>query len=556
MLLSHTTQSHKVAQKLNLLKFRNFQSQHLSLSSLLPCLPSLFPISGAPLAMSSNETEELITPHPPSPSPLPSKPKHHPRNPTSLLLQPFQWLKMLSTTLHPTFILGIILVYGLNLGFSDSYFRVVTDYYWKDVQKINPSSAQFYIGFYFIPWILRPLWGLLTDVLPIMGYRRRPYFVIAGVVGVSSAVLVTIATKLPASLALLCFIGVHGGMAMATATIDACTAKNSIEVKELAADLQSLCGFCHSLGALLGYSTSGFLVHKLGAQGSLGILTIAPTAFLLLGFLIYELRFANSTSQGSKKVVERIGGAMEDMYRTIKFPQVWKPSLFMFLSLALSYSTHEGHFYWYTDPVAGPGFSKEFVGMMYAIGAVGSMIGVFIYHKFLKDFSLRDLLFYAQLLYVASGMLDLMFILRWNLPLGIPDPVFIIVEETIYHVIGRIRWMPMVVLSTRLCPLGIEGTFFALLMCIDSVGSLSSKMLGGMVLHYLDISRTNFSNLWLAILVRNCLRFGTIALIFLVPNATQHDVLVPSNITSNRNTSTRVQEATLELVPLSEKLDI
>lgn len=58
------------------------------------------------------------------------------------------------------------------------------------------------------------------------------------------------------------------------------------------------------------------------------------------------------------QVVDRVGGAMEDMYRTIKFPQVWKPSLFMFLSLALSYSTHEGHFYWYTDPIAGPGFSK------------------------------------------------------------------------------------------------------------------------------------------------------------------------------------------------------
>ncbi|XP_056691425.1 probable folate-biopterin transporter 6 [Spinacia oleracea] len=504
--------------------------------------------------MSSNETKELITPPPPPPppSPPPSKPKHGPRNPTPSLLQPFQWLQMLSSTLHPTFILGIILVYGLNTGFSESYFRVVTDYYWKDVQRINPSSAQLYMGFYYIPWILRPLWGLLTDVFPIMGYHRRPYFFFAGIIGVSSAVLVTVATTIPASFALLCLIGIHGGMAIATATIDASTAKNSIEVKELAADLQSLCGFCHSFGALLGYSTSGILVHLLGPQEALGILIIAPASFLVLGFVIYEFRVANST-QGSKKVVDRVGGAMEDMYRTIKFPQVWKPSLFMFLSLALSYSTHEGHFYWYTDPIAGPGFSKEFVGMMYAIGAVGSMIGVFIYHRFLKDYALMSLLFYAQLLYAASGMLDLMFVLRWNLPLGIPDSVFIIVEETVYHVIGRIRWMPMVVLSTRLCPLGIEGTFFALLMCIDSVGSLFSKIIGGMVLHLLNVSRTNFTNLWLAIFLRNCLRFGTIAFIFLVPNVTQHHVFVPSNKHSD---STSIEEVNLELVPLTEKLDI
>ncbi|KMT16946.1 hypothetical protein BVRB_2g044160 [Beta vulgaris subsp. vulgaris] len=459
---------------------------------------------------------------------------------------------MLSSSFTPSYILSIILVYGLNLGFSDSYFRVVTDYYWKDVQRINPSSAQFYVGFYYIPWILRPLWGLLTDVFPIMGYHRRPYFIIAGVIGVLSAVIVTTFSNSPTSLALVCLIGVAVGMAITTVNIDACTAKNSIEVKELAADLQSLCGFCHSAGNLLGYSTSGFLLHLLGAQGALGLLTIAPVSFIVLGFLIYEPRVAKST-QDSHKVVESFGSAMENMYKTLKFPHVWKPSLFMFLSLALSYSTHEGHFYWYTDPKAGPGFSKEFVGMMYAIGAAGSILGVIIYQRFLKDLPLKGLLFYAQLLYAVSGMFDLMFILRWNLAVGIPDSFFIVVEEIVYNIIGRIRWMPMVVLSTRLCPLGIEGTFFALLMCIDSLGSLSAKMVGGMVLHLMHVSRTNFSNLWLAVFVRNCLRFGTLALIFLVPNATQYDGLVSSDFSSKKCSNTQLEEASLELVPLAEK---
>jgi len=46
------------------------------------------------------------------------------------------------------------------------------------------------------------------------------------------------------------------------------------------------------------------------------------------------------------------------MCKTIKYPEVWKPSLYMFISLALNISTHEGHFYWYTDPTAGPAFSQ------------------------------------------------------------------------------------------------------------------------------------------------------------------------------------------------------
>ncbi|KAK9698158.1 hypothetical protein RND81_08G085900 [Saponaria officinalis] len=482
---------------------------------------------------------------------------HHNNNPIlTLINQPIKWLKNLSTTLTPSFIAGVILVYFLDLGFSGSYFRVVSDFYWKEVHKLTPSHAQFYVGMYYIPWIMRPVWGLLTDVFPVAGYHRRPYFILSGIVGVGSTMVLMSDLTASSVLALVCMVGVSTGMAIGVVCIDACIAKNSSLVVEFAADLQSLGGFFASLGALVGFASSGFFVHHLGAQGALGLLVIPPASILVLGFLIHDVRITKTTQNiDSEKVVEKVRMAIRNMYTTMKFPQVWKPSLFMFLSYALSYSTHEGHFYWYTDSNTGPGFSKEFVGMIYAIGAVGSMIGVMIYHKYLKEIPFRKLLFSIQLLYATSGVLDLMFILRWNLKLGIPDAFFIIMEETVLHIISRIRWMPMLVLCARLCPLGIEGTFFALLMSIDNLGSLSSKMIGGVALHLLNVTRTNFTNLWLAVLVRNCLRFATLLLIFLIPNATQYDVLVPTSKSSSiRNSG--VEDLALELVPLNEKLEI
>ena len=50
---------------------------------------------------------------------------------------------------------------------------------------------------------------------------------------------------------------------------------------------------------------------------------------------------------------------------------------------------------------------QEFVGLVHAIGAVASMVGVLIYHKWLKDYPFRSILFHAQLLYGGSGLLDL-----------------------------------------------------------------------------------------------------------------------------------------------------
>ncbi|KAL8054203.1 hypothetical protein ABFX02_05G123400 [Erythranthe guttata] len=473
----------------------------------------------------------------------------------SILLEPFQWLQMLSSKLNPTFVLGVLLTYGLNQGFSGSFFKVVSDFYWKDVQKVQPSEVQLFIGLYYIPWVMKPVWGLMTDVFPVMGYHRRPYFVVAGVLGVASALSVAAGGRLAVAAALTLLIGITGGVAIADVTIDACIARNSIEIRSLAADMQTLCGLCSSAGALLGYSTSGFLVHHLGAQVALGILAIPSATLILLGFVIYEPRTTNQDIHFEKtKATEKLREAVYGMYRTIKFPQVWKPSLYMYLSLALSISTHEGQFYWYTDPDAGPAFSQEFIGMIYAIGAMASIVGVIIYHKALKNHPFRPLLFYAQLLYAVSGTLDLVFIQRWNLALGIPDYTFVVLEECVSRVISRIRWMPMMVLSSQLCPLGIEGTFFALLMCIDNLGALTSKWGGGLVLHLLHVTRSDFKNLWLAVLVRNVLRFVTLGLIFLVPNVGPNDVfLIPAKVVVGGGEVVDCDKC-LEMVPLNEKV--
>nr|KAJ0216706.1 hypothetical protein LSAT_V11C300111060 [Lactuca sativa] len=314
--------------------------------------------------------------------------------------------------------------------------------------------------------------------------------------------------------------------------------------------MQSLCGVCSSVGALVGYSTSGFFVHHLGPQIALGLLAIPAASQIFLGFVIYEKKtFDDSSANKKQAIIENLGGALKGMYETIQFPQVWKPSLYMYLSLALSFSTHEGQFYWYTDPKAGPAFSQELVGMVHAIGALASIVGVLIYHKLLKDYSFRNLLFFAQLVYGLSGMLDLMFILRWNLAIGLPDYLFVVLEECVSQIVSRVRWMPMIVLSTTLCPIGIEGTFFALLMSIDSLGSLSSKWGGAIILHVFHVTRTDFANLWLVILIRNFLRIATLSFIFLVPNT---DRLEPGS----KSTDIETNGDNLQLLPLKERDEV
>lgn len=106
--------------------------------------------------------------------------QQHKNGMRSFVCAPVYWVKMLAKELHWSFVFGVIIVYGMSQGLGGALARVGTEYYMKDVQKVQPSEAQVYTGITSIPWIVKPLWGLLTDVVPISGYHRRPYFVFAG----------------------------------------------------------------------------------------------------------------------------------------------------------------------------------------------------------------------------------------------------------------------------------------------------------------------------------------------------------------------------------------
>lgn len=302
----------------------------------------------------------------------------------------------------------------------------------------------------------------------------------------------------------------------------------------------------------MGFSLSGIFVHLIGPKGVFGLLSIPAGLVFLVGILLDEPFMPNfSYRQVNQKFVD----AGKAMWRTLKFPDVWRPCFYMYLSIALSIDIHEGLFYWYTDSKGGPSFSQETVGFIFSIGSIGSLLGALLYQNVLKDHPFRDLLFWIQLLFGLSGMLDLMLVLRLNLKFGIPDYFFIVIDESVSQMIGRLKWMPLLVLSSKLCPPGIEGTFFALLMSIDNVGLLSSQWGGGFLLHLLKVTRTRFDNLWLAILTRNILRVTPLCLLFLIPRGDPNASLLPTEILGAKEEAGTPENENIELVSLVSSVD-
>ncbi|KAJ7281226.1 hypothetical protein O6H91_Y363400 [Diphasiastrum complanatum] len=261
----------------------------------------------------------------------------------------------------------------------------------------------------------------------------------------------------------------------------------------------------------------------------MGLLSIPPIMFIILGCLLHETkvpRYRRFNSQVGRNVAE----ASKKMWNTFKSPVVWKPALYMFLSWALCPDISEGLFFFYTDPFMGLAFSQAFIGIMYAIGAIGALVGVLTYRNLLRGLSFRYLLFWVQMVISVFGMLDFILVTHFNLRLGMSNHLFAVLDESFSRATDRLKYTPLFVLCAKLCPSGIEGTFFALLVSIDNVGLRFSSWGGGLLLELLQVTRNHFQNLWMAILIRNGLRLSPLLLLFLVPNKTPDVDIIPCDL--------------------------
>jgi len=53
------------------------------------------------------------------------------------------------------------------------------NYYLKQVHGWTPLQISAYVTILNIPWMTKPLYGLVSDLVPIFGYRRKSYLLLA-----------------------------------------------------------------------------------------------------------------------------------------------------------------------------------------------------------------------------------------------------------------------------------------------------------------------------------------------------------------------------------------
>lgn len=425
-------------------------------------------------------------------------------------------------TLELSAILVVYFVQGI-LGLA----RLAVSFFLKDDIALSPAEVSALMGIAALPWTIKPVFGFLSDGLPIFRYRRRPYLILSGILGAIAwlSMATIVHTPLAATFAILL---TSLSVAISDVIVDSLVVERAREESQAnVGALQSLAWGASAVGGLITAYLGGLLLEHTSTRVIFGITATFPLVVCGVAWLIAE---DPVTEESNLKVVV---GQVKLLKQAVSQKVIWMPALFLFLWQATP-TADSAFFFFSTNEL---GFAPEFLGRVRLVTSLASLIGIWIFQRFLKEVSFRKIFGWSIVISSALGMTTLLLVTHANRSLGIDDHWFSLGDSLVLSVAGQIAFMPVLVLSARLCPPGVEATLFALLMSVVNLAGLLSHELGALLTHQLGVTETDFENLWLLVLLTNLTTLLPLPLLGLLPSASAMQTVEDDNKESAVETS-------------------
>ncbi len=394
----------------------------------------------------------------------------------------------------------------------------------KDELKMDPATVGLLTGVTAFPWLIKPLYGFLSDAVPIWGYRRRSYLILCGALGAASWVTVSLPAVVSAPVVLVALTAGSLSTACADVVADSIVVELSRgKPQSTAGSLQSLCWASVSVGSVVSAYFSGSLVEAYGPRPVFLITACFPLLVAAAATAIPEVpvgrdadetgaqraragtsmkmkptRTTTTTTPTIAELPAAFAGQAKALWGAMSEKSILYPAIFVFLWQATP-SASTAMLFFETNEL---GFTTEFLGRIQLLASVASLLGVGVYNSLLKDVELKKIFEWTAVLGTGLGMTQLMLITGVNRTLGISDQVFALGDSALLTVLGQVSFMPVLVLAAKLCPTGVEATLFATLMSMLNGGSFLGSAMGSGLTGLFGVTAENFDNL--APLVATC----------------------------------------------------
>ena len=318
-----------------------------------------------------------------------------------------------------------------------------------------------------VPWVVKPLYGLVSDFLPLFGYRRRSYLLLSNIAAVIAFAGVTqVIAPGPIVLALVL---TAIAMAISSTLCGALLVENGQRHDASAAFVnQQWLWFNGAVAAtsLLG----GALIEWFTPAGALHvaatIAAVAPLAVLACLPLVAEPRAAIDRAA----LRQRLDGLLN----TFRSRTLWLVAIFLF---CYYFSPGFGTplYFHMTDRLH---FSQGLIGALSAVSAVGWVAGGLAYRWCLARMPTPRLLRLSIALGTLATLLFLLMV----------DPVSGVIVYFLNGMAGMIANVATLTLAAEHCPPRAEGFAFAALMSVINLATPTADASGAFLYEHVFAS--------------------------------------------------------------------
>jgi MFS family permease len=307
-----------------------------------------------------------------------------------------------------------------------------------------------------IPWFIKPLYGLLSDFVPLFGTRRRSYFLIMSALAALSAVAVSLMPGAPYATLATVITLLWLGVGFTDVLTDALMVESGKPLG-LTGVFQSVQWGALGAASILAGLVGGYLAERRAFAGAFALVACFPViSFLMAAFVVRE--------PPARPNLEGFGETGRAIRQAVGSRDLWAVAAFIFF-WAFSPSFGPAFFYYETDTLR---FSQTFIGVLTSLGAAAGILGAWAYARLARGFPLKRLIVWSIGAATASTVAYLLY----------RDTVSAVVITLLFGAVGMATQLAFLDLAAKACPRHAEATFFALLMSIYNLGTRSAEWAG------------------------------------------------------------------------------
>ncbi|HEY2996290.1 MAG TPA: MFS transporter [Methylomirabilota bacterium] len=308
-----------------------------------------------------------------------------------------------------------------------------------------------------VPWLIKPVYGLLSDFVPLFGRRRKSYFLIMSALASASGVWLALSSEHSYWRLAGLYTAMGFGLAFTDVLTDALMVENG-RPRGLTGAFQSVQWAAIYTASILVGLVGGYFAETRNLHATFAIAACFPLISMVMAvFFVHDPRVT----------IER--GAFRETWGAIRSAarsrEIWLVAgLIFFFNFSPSFGP--AFLYYQTDVLK---FNQQFIGNLASLSSLGYIAGALIYAPLSRRMPLKTIVVWVIGL---SALATLGYLLY-------RDRTSAIIIDGTFGVLSMITQLAFLDLAAKACPPHVEGTFFALLMSVFNGGTQLSMNVGG-----------------------------------------------------------------------------